>query len=163
LNDWGRKNNDHYDNIYSTSSALTSGGPNCTFTNVHVFPSANWPQEALSIIKNSGLDSAHLNLAAKMSIGIPAVGIQGRSSSRSLNSYNVSIVPNRSLNGFSLLNPDQHSISTMVYNTSGQRVYLGTATNAARMQIPLPPTNGMYLFVLNVDGSADQQARMIGL
>jgi hypothetical protein len=59
LNDWKRKHDNHYDNIYSTSSAYTIGAPNCTVTNLHVYPNANWPQEALDIINNAGLEPAY--------------------------------------------------------------------------------------------------------
>jgi len=55
LNDWKRKHDNHYDNIYSTSSAMQLGAPNCTVTNL-LYPNANWPQEALDIIANAGLE-----------------------------------------------------------------------------------------------------------
>jgi hypothetical protein len=157
LNDWGRKHDDHYDNIYTTSSALTSGGPRCSMTNIHVYPKADWPAEALAIIKNSGLDSAHQNLTAKMSIGIPTAGIQPRAAHRSLQSYNLSMVPDRSTNSLSILNPDKHQVATTVYNTSGQRIYLGTTTDAAQLRIPLPASHGIFLISVNVDGSPNPQ------
>lgn len=56
LNEWKRKHDNHYDNIYSTSSAYTIGAPNCTVTNLHVYPDADWPQEALDLIDNAGLE-----------------------------------------------------------------------------------------------------------
>ena len=59
LNDWGRKHDNHYDNIYSTSSSVYLGAPNCTVTNLHVYPDANWPREALDIIDNAGLEPAY--------------------------------------------------------------------------------------------------------
>ena len=59
LNDWKRKHDNHYDNIYSTSSAYTIGAPNCTVTNLHVYPDADWPQEALDIINNAGLEPTY--------------------------------------------------------------------------------------------------------
>lgn len=59
LNDWKRKHDNHYTNIYSTSSAMQLGAPNCTVTNLHVYPDANWPQEALDIIDNAGLEPAY--------------------------------------------------------------------------------------------------------
>jgi hypothetical protein len=60
LNDWGRKNNNHYDNIYTTSSAYQIGAPNCTVTNLHVYASsASFPQAALDIINNAGLEAAY--------------------------------------------------------------------------------------------------------
>jgi len=59
LNDWGRKHDNHYDNIYSTSSSMQLGAPNCTVTNLHVYPDADWPQEALDIIDNAGLEPAY--------------------------------------------------------------------------------------------------------
>jgi hypothetical protein len=58
LNDWGRKHDNHYDNIYSTSSAMQLGAPNCTVTNLHVYPNADWPPEALEIIEQAGLEPA---------------------------------------------------------------------------------------------------------
>jgi hypothetical protein len=156
LNDWGRKHDDHYDNIYTTSSALTSGGPRCSMTNIHVYPQANWPAEALAIIKNSGLDSAHQNLSAKMTVGVPAVGLQEGTTHRNLASYNLSIVPHRSTNSVTILNPDKHQIAATVYNTSGQRSYLGKTTDATQMQIPMPSTHGMHLVSVSVDGSSNQ-------
>ena len=54
LNDWKRKHDNHYSNIYSTSNSQQTGAPNCTITDLHVYPDANWPQEALDIIKNAG-------------------------------------------------------------------------------------------------------------
>jgi hypothetical protein len=157
LNDWGRKHDDHYDNIYTTSSALTSGGPRCSMTNIHVYPQANWPAEALAIIKNSGLDSAHQNLTAKMSVGVPAVGLQEGATHRNLASYNLSIVPHRSTNSVTIMNPDKHQIAATVYNTSGQRSYLGKTTDEAQMRIPMPSTHGMYLISVSVDGSSNRQ------
>ena len=59
LNDWKRKHDNHYDNIYSTSSAYQIGAPDCTVTNLHVYPDANWPQEALDIIDNAGLEPVY--------------------------------------------------------------------------------------------------------
>jgi hypothetical protein len=59
LNDWGRKHDNHYDNIFSTSNSMQLGAPNCTVTNLHVYPDANWPQEALDIIDNAGLEPAY--------------------------------------------------------------------------------------------------------
>jgi hypothetical protein len=157
LNDWQRKHDDHYDNIYSTSSNVNLGAPNCTFTNLHVYAGANWPAEALTIIKNAGLDSAHQNLAAKMSIGVPTDGILVRAAPKTLQSYNLSIVPNRSQNSISIMNPDKHQIAATVYNTSGQRIYLGKTSDAAQLQVPLPSAHGMCLILVNVDGSSNQQ------
>lgn len=54
LNDWKRKRDNHYSNIYSTSSSQQTGAPNSTITDLHVIPDANWPQPALDIIKNAG-------------------------------------------------------------------------------------------------------------
>lgn len=62
LNDWKRKHDNHYDNIYSTSSAMQLGAPDCTVTNLHVYPDAHWPQEALDIIANAGLEPAYQHL-----------------------------------------------------------------------------------------------------
>jgi len=60
LNDWGRKHDNHYDNIYTTSSSQQTGAPNCTITNLHVYPSsASFPQAALDIINNAGLEAAY--------------------------------------------------------------------------------------------------------
>ena len=54
LNDWKRKHDNHYSNIYSTSKNQEIGAPNSTITDLHVYPDANWPQEALDMIKNAG-------------------------------------------------------------------------------------------------------------
>jgi hypothetical protein len=35
------------------------GAPDCTVTNLHVYPDANWPNEALDIIDNAGLEPAY--------------------------------------------------------------------------------------------------------
>ncbi len=60
LNDWKRKHDNHYDNIYTTSSAYQIGAPNCTVTNLHVYSSsASFPQAALDIINNAGLEPAY--------------------------------------------------------------------------------------------------------
>lgn len=60
LNDWGRKHDNHYDNIYTTSSSQQTGAPNCTITNEHVYSSsANFPQAALDIIASAGLEPAY--------------------------------------------------------------------------------------------------------
>ncbi|MBN2738194.1 MAG: hypothetical protein JXR70_14515 [Spirochaetales bacterium] len=62
LNDWGRKHDNHYDNIYSTSSSQQTGAPNCSITNLHVYPNANWPAEALAIINNAGLEPEYQHM-----------------------------------------------------------------------------------------------------
>ncbi|MBU3003870.1 CBM35 domain-containing protein [Paraglaciecola arctica] len=67
LNKWRDKRDNHYDNIYSTSGAYQIGAPNSTITNLTVVPDADWPQEALDIIANSGLEDDYLHLL----IGIP--------------------------------------------------------------------------------------------
>jgi hypothetical protein len=60
LNDWGRKHDNHYDNIYTTSSAYQIGAPNCTVTNLHVYSSsAGFPQAAKDIINSAGLEPAY--------------------------------------------------------------------------------------------------------
>jgi len=152
LNLWQRKHDDHYDNIYTTSTTVDLGAPNCTFTNLHVYPTANWPQAALTIINNAGLDSAHQNLFAKMSVGIPTDGIQAHVAPKNLRSYNISIVPNRATNSLAILNPDKHQVAATVYNTSGQRIYIGKTSDAVQLQVPVPASHGMLLVVLNVDG-----------
>jgi hypothetical protein len=62
LNKWRDKHDNHYSNIYSTSGAYQIGAPNSTITNLTVVPDADWPQEALDIIANSGLEAAYLHL-----------------------------------------------------------------------------------------------------
>ena len=67
LNKWRDKHDNHYSNIYSTSGAYQIGAPNSTITNLTVVPDANWPQAALDIIANSGLEDDYLHLL----VGIP--------------------------------------------------------------------------------------------
>lgn len=62
LNAWRDKHDNHYSNIYSTSGAYQIGAPNSTITNLTVVPDANWPQEALDIIENAGLQSDYQHL-----------------------------------------------------------------------------------------------------
>jgi hypothetical protein len=62
LNTWRDKHDNHYDNIFSTSSAYQIGAPNSTITNLHVYPDANWPQEALNIIAAAGLQTGYQHL-----------------------------------------------------------------------------------------------------
>lgn len=156
INDWGRKHDNHYDNIYTTSSAITTGGPRCTMTNIHVHPTANWPAEAQSIIKNAGLDSAHQTLFAKMSVDIPPVGVQGKSPARSLSAGGLSIVPDRATHSLTLRNPAQLPLSASVYTTDGRRIYRATGTRTAELRIPLPGGQGVYLVQVGVDGSSDR-------
>lgn len=66
LNDWKRKRDNHYSNIYSTSSSNQTGAPNSTITDLHVFPDANWPQEALDIIRKAGPEPAYDALLKKL-------------------------------------------------------------------------------------------------
>lgn len=151
LNDWGRKHDNHYDNIYTTSSAITTGGPRCTMTNIHVVPNANWPAAAQAIIKNAGLDSAHQTLFAKMSASIPPVGIQDRARGPKAMSHNLSFVSNRTSKSLVILNPDRHRIAPALYNTAGRQIYLGSSTNAAQLEIPSPSTPGTYIMTVTVD------------
>lgn len=163
INDWGRKHDNHYDNIYTTSSAITTGGPRCTMTNIHVYPKAGWPAEAQAIIKAAGLDSAHAKLWDKMTAGIPSVGIHGRGAVEGSKSSRVTILPDRSARSFSILNPDGHRISTRVYDPSGKRAYTGEETSATRLQVPLSSARGVYLVVLEVDGVPEHRMVMQGL
>lgn len=67
LNTWRDKHDNHYSNIYTTSSAYQIGAPNSTITNLRVYPSAEWPQAALDIIELAGLESEYQHLL----VGIP--------------------------------------------------------------------------------------------
>ena len=62
LNAWRDKRDNHYDTIYSTSGAYQIGAPDSTITNLVVVPDAAWPQEALDIIDNAGLEDDYLSL-----------------------------------------------------------------------------------------------------
>ncbi|MEP0174872.1 MAG: CBM35 domain-containing protein [Paraglaciecola sp.] len=62
LNAWRDKRDNHYDTIYSTSGAYQIGAPDSTITNLVVVPDADWPQEALDIIDNAGLEDQYLSL-----------------------------------------------------------------------------------------------------
>ncbi|MCH6255967.1 carbohydrate-binding protein [Puniceicoccaceae bacterium K14] len=62
LNKWRRKHDNHYSNIYTTSESNKLGAPNCTLTDLHVFPDANWPEEALAIIRAAGPDAEYDHL-----------------------------------------------------------------------------------------------------
>lgn len=62
LNAWRDKRDNHYDTIYSTSGAYQIGAPDSTITNLVVIPDADWPQEALDIIDNAGLEDEYLSL-----------------------------------------------------------------------------------------------------
>jgi len=156
INDWGRKHDNHYDNIYTTSSAITTGGPRCTMTNIHVYPKADWPAEAQTIIKNSGLETAYQGLWDKMAVSIPTSGIQRNRIARNGSPLNLSIVPDRAANGISILNPNRHQIAAAVYNTSGQRIRVGKTSNAAELKISLPASHGMLLVQLKIDGTTNQ-------
>ncbi|MDO6695321.1 CBM35 domain-containing protein [Aliiglaciecola sp. 3_MG-2023] len=57
LNKWRDKRDNHYSNIYTTSSSNATGAPNTSITNMQVIPDADWPAEALDIIANAGLES----------------------------------------------------------------------------------------------------------
>ncbi|MGJ8644144.1 MAG: CBM35 domain-containing protein [Luteolibacter sp.] len=62
LNKWRNKHDNHYTNIYTTSEGLKLGAPNCTVENMHVIPDANWPEEALEIIRAAGPSTDHHDL-----------------------------------------------------------------------------------------------------
>lgn len=62
LNDWGRKNNIHFDNTYTTSRTIHLGAPNVSATNINLYTNAMWPLEALTIIENSGLEPEYMDL-----------------------------------------------------------------------------------------------------
>ncbi|MEP4889365.1 MAG: CBM35 domain-containing protein [Aliiglaciecola sp.] len=57
LNAWRDKRDNHYSNIYTTSSSNATGAPNSSITDMHVISDADWPAEALDIIANAGLES----------------------------------------------------------------------------------------------------------
>ena len=59
LNKWRRKHDNHYSNIYSTSEGVKLGAPNCTVTDLHYVPNADWPVEALAIIRAAGVDKEY--------------------------------------------------------------------------------------------------------
>lgn len=75
LNDWKRKRDNHYRNIYSTSSSQQTGAPNCTIEELHVIPDAQWPPEALAIIKKAGPEPKYDHLLKQ----IPGVVFEPRS------------------------------------------------------------------------------------
>jgi hypothetical protein len=54
LNKWRWKHDNHYSNIYSTSASQKEGAPNCTISDLHVVPNADWPPAALAIIRAAG-------------------------------------------------------------------------------------------------------------
>lgn len=62
LNKWRRKNNIHFTNVFSTSEQVSLGAPNCTVTDLHVVEDANWPKEALAIIRASGVEEKYHHL-----------------------------------------------------------------------------------------------------
>lgn len=62
LNDWGRKNDVHFDNIFTTSRQVNLGAPNVSVTNMHLHTNAIWPHEALEIIEHSGLQPEYQDL-----------------------------------------------------------------------------------------------------
>ncbi|MDF7807733.1 carbohydrate-binding protein [Pontiellaceae bacterium B12219] len=62
LNKWRWKHDNHYRNIYSTSSSQREGAPNCTISDLHVIPNADWPEEALAIIRAAGPDAEYQHL-----------------------------------------------------------------------------------------------------
>ena len=62
LRSFRRRHDNHYSNIYSTSTSMNIGAPNCTVTDLHIIPNADWPEEALSIIRASGVDSNYYHL-----------------------------------------------------------------------------------------------------
>lgn len=65
LNNYKRKHDNHYSNIYSTSSSQRTGAPNCTI-DLHVYPDADWPQAALDIIKNAGPEPEYDSLLKQL-------------------------------------------------------------------------------------------------
>ncbi len=62
LNKWRRKHDNHYSNIYTTSENTKLGAPNCTSTEFHVIPDANWPEPALEIIRAAGPEAKYHHL-----------------------------------------------------------------------------------------------------
>ena len=62
LNVWRDKHDNNYDNIYSTSSSSQTGAPNSSITNLHVYPTGDWPIEAQNIIAAAGLESNYQHL-----------------------------------------------------------------------------------------------------
>ena len=59
LNNYRRKHDNNYSNIFSTSGSYEIGAENCTVTDLQVYPFANWPDEALEIIREAGIDSSY--------------------------------------------------------------------------------------------------------
>jgi len=59
LNKWRNKHDNHFSNVYTTSETIALGAPNCSVTDVHVVPNAAWPEEALSIIRASGVEKKY--------------------------------------------------------------------------------------------------------
>jgi len=156
INDWGRKHDNHYDNIYTTSSAITTGGPRCTMTNIHVYPNANWPAEAQAIIKASGLDSAHAKLWDKMSVELPPVGVQGGLHRTAASPYRLSVLSDRSAKNVAILNPDRHKIEVALHNTSGRRIYLASPSREAELRIPAPSGQGTYIVTVTIDDATTE-------
>lgn len=62
LNKWRRKHDNHYRNIYSTSDGVKLGAPNCTVSDLQVIEDANWPEEALAIIRAAGIEEKYHHL-----------------------------------------------------------------------------------------------------
>lgn len=50
------------DNYTTNSNVHNNGGANITITNTHYYPNANWPQDALDIIDDAGLEPAYQDL-----------------------------------------------------------------------------------------------------
>lgn len=155
INNYGRKHDNHYDNIYTTSSAITTGGPRCTMTNIKVYPTANWPQEAKDIIAKAGLEADYQGLWDKMKVAIPATGVLDRGAAGRTHAFPLSIVPDRASHGLALLNPDRHTVVPELYTTSGRRIYAGQPTNASRVEIPAGSANAVQLLRVTVDGASE--------
>ncbi|MGF1777424.1 right-handed parallel beta-helix repeat-containing protein [Vibrio nomapromontoriensis] len=49
-------------NTYTTTSTQTNNGSNISISNTHYHPNANWPEEALAIIENAGLEPEYSDL-----------------------------------------------------------------------------------------------------
>lgn len=79
LNSWRDKHDNHYSNIYSTSGSYQIGAPNSTITNLQVYPTANWPQAALDIIANAGLEANYQSLLTGIPDAPDVPGLSGSS------------------------------------------------------------------------------------
>ncbi|MDO6746719.1 CBM35 domain-containing protein [Gilvimarinus sp. 1_MG-2023] len=147
LNAWRDKHSNHYSNIYTTSGSNRTGAPDSSITDMYVYPSADWPEEALNIIANAGLESDYLYLLDGIPEPPEVPGLTASASGNVLEAESATL-----LGGASIFNDEEASGGQAIENihADGSGIEFSDVPHATALQLKYAATeSGTYSVYVN--------------